>query len=504
MERNIIRTSKVLSRRRRGVVVVYVALALIVLLGAAGLSIDMGNLYLQRNNAQRAADAAALAGAVQLMNNNGYDAAAAAAQKVAAANGYDTSVAGTQVVPTPNAEGNSAWYGIYVEKRAPVFFMAIFGWQYKLVGAHAIATFRSPVQIPIEGGGKYGAIGPINLSLFGPLGKRANGDKYSTMYIDNNNPRTPNPFYSSAGYDFTLTIPANYVATNGSKVDVQIFDPDCHNANNAQNAQQGVSIDEMRDYSGNNTSNTSYLTTTKYTLYDTHGTPSTDDDTMIAQKSYGNDSSTDMTWVTPAGFSFDFSSLAGTGDRNVRINVTSTGGSSENGFSLRAGPPIADIRERLKTDKKGNTVYDGNGDPVKQYIKVVNGSTTGNWSDTNPFNDKNGTAITADGRIPMNFNADGQAQITLGYVPANATYVSINKFDTDVGSKSVTYSDGTTTWTGTLSGNDESKEDDYTLPSGYPGGTWTATYTAGLGDTSVWDMSSSGASLNQGYVYLVH
>jgi hypothetical protein len=477
--------------QRHGVVVVYVALALLVLLGAAGLSIDVGNLYLQRDKAQKTADAAALAGAVQLMNNNGYDAAATAAQQVAAANGYNTSVAGTQVIPTKNAEGNSAWYGVYVEKRAPMFFMAIFGWRYKVVGAHAIATFKAPVQIPIEGGGEYGAIGPINLSLFGPLGKRANGDKYSTMYIDNNNPRTPNPFYDSEGYDFNLTIPANYAQVNGtSKVDVQIFDPDCHNLNNAQNAQEGVSIDEMRDYGGNNTSNTKYLTTTQYTLYDTHGTASTDDDTVIAQASYGNDSSTDMTWVTPSGFTFDLSSLSGTGDRNVRINVKSTDGSSENGFSLRAGPVIADVKERVKS---GET----------QYETVINGVEQKNWSKTNPFNSKNGTAITANGRIPMNFNADGAATITLGYVPQNATHVTINKFDTDVGSQSVTYTDKTTTWIGKLSGNDESKEDDYDLPADYPGGTWTATYTAGLGDTSVWDMSSSGASLNPGYVYLV-
>jgi hypothetical protein len=489
-------TSKVLLRRNRGSVIVYAALALVVLLGAAGLSIDMGNLYLQRDKAQRAADAAALAGAIQLMNNQGDVAASTAATNVAASNGYDNTVTGTVVTCTPRPNGNSSLYKVYVQKPAPVFFMAIFGWHFKTVGASATAKFISPVQIDINGGGTYGVIGPINLSLFGPYCIRANGDRYSTMYIDDKSPRTPNPFYDSGGYNFNLTIPADYESVNGtSKVDLQIFDPDCHNAGNAQNAQLGVSIDEMRNYAGQNTSDTRYLTTTQYNIYDTHGNTDPNDDTLIAQASYGNDSSTDMTWVTPDGFQFDLSDLSGSGARNVRVNVKSTGGSSENGFSLRAGAPLYDVRERVANGKT-------------QYKKVVNGVEKGSWLTKNPFNSNNGTSITADGRIPMNFNADGQAVIALGYVAANASEVVISNFDTDVKAKSgvantVTYSDGTNSWTGEMSGQDEWKQQTIDLPANYAGGNWTATYSAGLGDTSVWDMSSSGISLSAGKVYLV-
>lgn len=490
------------SKRRQGAVIVYVTLALIVLMGAAGLSIDASNLYLQRNKAQRAADAAALAGALQLMKLNGNDAADTAALAMASENGYDTKKGATVI---PQAQGVNAWYSVYVAKPAPVFFMAIFGWRYKTIGASATAIYSNAVNIDINGGGVYGANGPISLSVFGPDGKRANGDRYSTKYINNNNPRGINPYYDPSGYDFNLSIPENYASVNGtSQIAVQIFDPDCYNVNNAQNAQEGVSVDEMRGYNGENVNSSSkYLTTTKYTLYDTKGTVSKDDDVLVATASYGGDSKSDMAWVTPTSFNFDISKVTlKDGVRDMRINVTSISGSSENGFNLRAGPPLksgnnlVDVRERIVTV---------NGVKKTQYKKMINGVEQGNWLDTNPFNSKNGTNITATGRIPMNFNADGVATITLGYVPAGSKQVVINKFDTDVGSNmSVTYNDGISTRIGRLSGNDEDMQDVYDLGNNYAGGLWTATYRAGLGDTSVWDMSTTGSSLKTpGGVYLV-
>ncbi|HVB99784.1 MAG TPA: pilus assembly protein TadG-related protein [Candidatus Dormibacteraeota bacterium] len=54
----------------RGVSLVMVALALVALLAAASLAIDLGMLYVARSQAQQAADAAALAGASALANSN--------------------------------------------------------------------------------------------------------------------------------------------------------------------------------------------------------------------------------------------------------------------------------------------------------------------------------------------------------------------------------------------------------------------------------------------------
>src|SRR5262245_51463113 len=48
---------------RRGVVAVFAALCMALIIGMAALALDLGNMYLIRGELQRAADAAALAGA---------------------------------------------------------------------------------------------------------------------------------------------------------------------------------------------------------------------------------------------------------------------------------------------------------------------------------------------------------------------------------------------------------------------------------------------------------
>jgi hypothetical protein len=94
--------------------------------------------------------------------------------------------------------------------------------------------------------------------------------------------------------------------------------------------------------------------------------------------------------------------------------------------------------------------------------------------------------------------------VQLGYVPATATQITVDKFDTDVGSKSVIYTDGTYSYTGVLTKNDEFLPDVLQLPANYPGGNWTARYTAGAQDTSSWSMRYTGPSLNRpGLVRLV-
>jgi uncharacterized membrane protein len=60
------RKGRKFSRKRdtqRGITLFMVAGGLVILLGIAALAIDLASLYVARNEAQRAADAAALAGA---------------------------------------------------------------------------------------------------------------------------------------------------------------------------------------------------------------------------------------------------------------------------------------------------------------------------------------------------------------------------------------------------------------------------------------------------------
>ena len=55
------------AQSERGAVTVLVAVSMLAVLGFCALAIDMGMLYVAHNDAQRAADAEALAGASALM-----------------------------------------------------------------------------------------------------------------------------------------------------------------------------------------------------------------------------------------------------------------------------------------------------------------------------------------------------------------------------------------------------------------------------------------------------
>lgn len=454
------------NAHRRGVVVVYVALGLTVFLGIAGLVVDMGHLYHNRAKAQRAADAAALAGALQLAYSGTKVTADAAARNIAIQNGYNVNntdkVTFNSIYPVP---ANSSWYHVSLSREEPLFFMAVFGFRSRWIGASATALFEQPVNLSISGNGTYGAQGPMNLSVFGPWALHSNGDMYSTLKY---NDGTANDKYLPDGFDFHLKIPRNYATTNESNwVSVEIFDPDTFNKKGNTEANGKDRVDEYRD---SPFPDKERLTTTEYKLYYTKGTPQTSDDILIASRSYADDSTTDMKWVQPDGFVFDITDARWSGDQAFvenafRINVRSTDGASENGFNLRAGPPRESGHD---------------------------------------FDPDNGTDITGSGRLPINFNTSGTVTVQLGYVPATATQITVDKFDTDVGSKSITYTDGNISFTGKLTKNDEFLPDVLNLPDNYPGGSWEAVYTAGVQDTSSWSMRYAGPSLNRrGMVRLV-
>lgn len=461
--------------RRRGIAAVYAALAIVVFLGVATMSVDMGYLFRQKARAQQAADAAALAGAFRLANfDNLYEpgrqtgtSASAQSVNLARLNGYDNANTGVEVIVTYPWANNANWYHVVVARQEPTFFSGIFrvinrgSPITRRISAGATALYSTLAPLNVNGGGVYGSPnGPANLSIFGPDGRYSFGDCYSTRTLNNG---TPNPLFAPSGevgadgkpigkgYDFTLNIPANMGDTA-----LEIYDPDCYNApgtgGNQNDARTGERIDEIRRQDGG-TASTSDITNTRYRLYADNGTPfNPNDDTLIWTGQYGNDPTTDMKWN--AVFHGNRSAFAG---QQFRLNVVGLSGGSENGFQVRAGP--------------------------------YNATT---------FNPNNGTDITAQGHLPMNFNTSGNTTITLGYVPAQAAgkQLQIRKFDTDVGGQSVIYTCDTLpnqSWPGVLSGDGAFTTDSISVPAGFTGGNWKATYTAGAQDTSVWDMSYTGS-----------
>jgi uncharacterized membrane protein len=83
--------------RERGQILVVFTLALIALLGFAGLAIDGGSAFAQRRDQQTAADLAALAAANDYLLNANAATAVDRARTVAAANGFTHGLNGTTV-----------------------------------------------------------------------------------------------------------------------------------------------------------------------------------------------------------------------------------------------------------------------------------------------------------------------------------------------------------------------------------------------------------------------
>ena len=438
------------SARRRGSVIVYVGLGLFAFIGMASLSVDMGNLYGRKAQSQIAADAAALAGANEMRNFRDAN-ANNAARTLAKSNGYDHTKPGVIVDITSPVPGHPTQFKVRVSRPEPLFFARIFGLLNRPVSSTATAEYQTLSPLSITGGGVYGQpTGPTNLSVFGPSALYSYGDFRSTMFLDDG---SPNPDYEGKGYNFTVNVPGDYTDTV-----VEIYDPDCHNAGGERFVLKNVRIDELRKPYNENQAGAiapSDITTTRYRLYhDPTGQGNPNELQLIDEKSYGDDASTDMKWA-PA-FTFNRANYAG---GNFLLNVTTTSGSSENAFNLRARP----ANEEFKPDNR--------------------------------------TSITADGYVPMNFNDSNSSGIELGEVPQAAAgkQLTIRKFDTDVGSLDVYYhyvANGvsSTPIKGQLSTNGEFYTDTISLPPSYPGGKWFATYNAGANDTSVWEMSYSGGS----------
>jgi hypothetical protein len=146
-------------KNEAGQALVFGVLALsLLLMGFAGLGIDMGYMRYEKRLQQSAADSAAIAGASNLT----YTGVALAAQNAATANGFPVfPVASTSTGCPPAApaagvgsvsvtvnsppcsgphNGNANYVEVYVAKRQPVIFMSILGVKPQVVTARAVAT----------------------------------------------------------------------------------------------------------------------------------------------------------------------------------------------------------------------------------------------------------------------------------------------------------------------------------------------------------------------------
>ncbi|HEY4439275.1 MAG TPA: pilus assembly protein TadG-related protein [Candidatus Elarobacter sp.] len=185
----------------RGQAIPLVAVALVALLGASSLAIDVGYWRYQQRVEQSAADSAAIAGAIEL-DYSSTAVAQSVAQADAATNGYTDGATGVAVtVNIPPASGPySATAGaveVLLQKQQPAFFATILGKSSQAVAVRAVAVpnaagreciYALNGDIVMHGGGGGGIQAPTcglitnqNLTVTG----QANVDATFVGYVGN-------------------------------------------------------------------------------------------------------------------------------------------------------------------------------------------------------------------------------------------------------------------------------------------------------------------------------
>jgi len=179
-----------------GQAIVFVAAAMVMLIGAAGLGIDGAESYFFNQAAERAAAAAALSGVVFMPSEfapccSGKDATDRAVAE-ARRNGFDTSDTADAVQVTVSKTSQPQQLEVTVSRDIPMFFMSMFGISTVHVSQSAIADYLTPILLGQAGnqiGSTVAQLGSGNSYYFqrmeGWSTGRSQGDAYT------NNPDQP-------------------------------------------------------------------------------------------------------------------------------------------------------------------------------------------------------------------------------------------------------------------------------------------------------------------------
>jgi hypothetical protein len=205
------RANAMRNRKEAGQALVLTALALVALLGFAGLAIDMGVMRYEKRLQQTAADAAAIAGA----SNLAFGGVAAGAQDAASRVGYTDNGGGqvsncagaavgticVEVNPGPKTgphQGNPNYVEVLVADVHPTYFMKILGINTETITARAVAS-------NLGGNGCLYTLGPPPSSFEGDSDAIVNAS--SCGIVDNGT-------YNTNGT--ALTVSANTFGVSGT------------------------------------------------------------------------------------------------------------------------------------------------------------------------------------------------------------------------------------------------------------------------------------------------
>jgi uncharacterized membrane protein len=129
-----------------GQVLVLVAVLLLGLVAVAGLATDGGLVFAQRRDLQNLADAAALAGAMQIDEGAYRGGGAVALDQAAARHAAETYLGGSDLTYTVRAHAGGV--EVEVSRRATLSFLRVIGIDGVTIGASAQAAPRFGVTAP--------------------------------------------------------------------------------------------------------------------------------------------------------------------------------------------------------------------------------------------------------------------------------------------------------------------------------------------------------------------
>ncbi len=195
----------------RGYVAVMTAILMFVLLGFCAFAVDTGRWYLTSQQAQRAADAAALAGVTNLPGDD--VAAFAVARKYSTINGF--SATDPAVIVTPAVDNKPTRLRVTVSRRMTNLFGALLGVPTTTVTRTAVADYAGPVPMGSpcnefgddpdnrgERSANCDESGQFWANVGSPKAKKASGDAYQNE-ADNNTDYDANGYF----YQVVLTKP---------------------------------------------------------------------------------------------------------------------------------------------------------------------------------------------------------------------------------------------------------------------------------------------------------
>ncbi len=220
------------SAAEEGFYMVFFALTFVALVGFAGLALEYNRWQQIGTRAQKAADAAALAGAVFMPENAGNK-AYNTAQSISTANGFTNGSGGITVATTTGQLPNQLRVTITVPTHNP--WGAMVGYPSTTIQKTAVAEYQLPQNL----GSPQNSYGndPESASaqpqfwgnIFGPSSVKSKGDAIqsvgpnaSSVLCDADNcPGSVNKDYDANGYFYGIDVPAGQTGA----LNVQVFDP---------------------------------------------------------------------------------------------------------------------------------------------------------------------------------------------------------------------------------------------------------------------------------------